>query len=68
MSQPRLPQPGADAGQWGEILNDFLSQSHASDGTLKTDTVGAAQLRPSSVTNAAIATGTIQEDKLHPDV
>lgn len=32
----RLPQPGADDGQWGEILNDFLSQSHNPDGSLKT--------------------------------
>lgn len=31
----RLPQPGADAGDWGEILNDFLQVSHASNGTLK---------------------------------
>lgn len=52
---PRLPQPGADSGNWGDILNDYLSASHASDGTLKTDTVGAAQLKPNSVTSAAIA-------------
>lgn len=31
----RLPQPGGDDGQWGQILNDFLSQAHASDGSLK---------------------------------
>jgi hypothetical protein len=31
----RLPQPGSDDGTWGVILNDFLSKSHNSDGTLK---------------------------------
>src|SRR3989339_476053 len=29
----RLPQPGSDNGEWGEILNDYLSQEHHSDGT-----------------------------------
>lgn len=32
---PRLPQPGGDAENWGEILNDFLSESHNPDGSLK---------------------------------
>src|SRR5689334_6172015 len=31
----RLPIPGSDSGSWGNILNDFLTQSHNSDGTLK---------------------------------
>ena len=31
----RLPTPGQDSGNWGEILNDFLEQAHNSDGTLK---------------------------------
>jgi hypothetical protein len=31
----RLPTPGADDGQWGNILNDFLSQAHNPDGSLK---------------------------------
>lgn len=31
----RLPQPGGDAGNWGQILNDFLSVEHDPDGTLK---------------------------------
>lgn len=31
----RLPQPGADKGTWGDVLNDFLDQSHNADGTLK---------------------------------
>jgi len=32
---PRLPQPGKDNGTWGEILNDFLGESHNQDGSLK---------------------------------
>ncbi len=31
----RLPTPGADAGSWGTVLNDFLSVSHSADGKLK---------------------------------
>lgn len=31
----RLPNPGADEGTWGEILNDYLSVAHTSDGSLK---------------------------------
>lgn len=31
----RLPQPGGDSGQWGDILNDFLAVSHDTDGNLK---------------------------------
>ena len=32
----RLPNPGGDDGIWGDILNDFLSTEHNSDGTQKT--------------------------------
>lgn len=32
----RLPTPGSDNGTWGDILNDFLSVEHNSDGTQKT--------------------------------
>ncbi|HYH75599.1 MAG TPA: hypothetical protein VD735_06620 [Candidatus Saccharimonadales bacterium] len=31
----RLPQPGSDEGDWGDILNEYLTVSHNSDGTLK---------------------------------
>lgn len=31
----RLPHPGGDTGQWGDVLNDFLRQEHNADGTLK---------------------------------
>jgi hypothetical protein len=31
----RLPQPGEDAGNWGDLLNDFLMQAHNDDGSIK---------------------------------
>jgi lysophospholipase L1-like esterase len=31
----RLPNPGGDQGSWGGILNDFLTQAHNDDGSLK---------------------------------
>src|SRR5579859_7965470 len=34
----RLPTPGGDDGNWGDILNGFLDVAHNPDGTLK-DTV-----------------------------
>ncbi|MGV9001361.1 MAG: hypothetical protein ACOH18_00170 [Candidatus Saccharimonadaceae bacterium] len=40
----RLPQPGEDTGTWGDILNDFLSTAHETDGSLKNNTVKPATL------------------------
>ncbi len=31
----RLPIPGGDEGNWGEILNEYLSVEHNPDGTQK---------------------------------
>ena len=31
----RLPTLGGDDGTWGQVLNEYLGVSHASDGTLK---------------------------------
>ena len=38
----RLPQPGGDQDTWGNVLNDFLSQSHNGDGSLKSSAVSAS--------------------------
>lgn len=46
----RLPQPGNDNGTWGDILNDYLSQVHNTDGTLKNGVVSEAALSPSAQT------------------
>ena len=42
----RLPTPGQDNGTWGDILNDYLSVAHNTDGTL----------RPSAVTDTGVVT------------
>lgn len=39
---PRLPQPGGDKGTWGDLLNEFLSQSHNTDGSLKSSSLASA--------------------------
>lgn len=46
----RLPTPGADNGTWGTILNDFLAEAHASDGSLQAGSVGTSQIQDASVT------------------
>jgi hypothetical protein len=38
----RLPTPGGDDGDWGTILNDYLSQSINADGSLKGSSVATA--------------------------
>lgn len=35
LSMARLPKPGSDNNQWGDILNDFLLVAHTEDGTLR---------------------------------
>jgi len=35
----RLPQPGADEGTWGTVLNDFLATAHNTDGTIKAGSI-----------------------------
>jgi hypothetical protein len=42
MSIVRLPTPGGDDGEWGDILNEFLNVSHQSNGLLKTGAVNGA--------------------------
>lgn len=60
----RLPTVGGDKGDWGTILNDYLGQSLADDGSLKANSVAAPQLKPNSVTGVAIADDSIEEIKL----
>ena len=60
----RLPKVGDDKGTWGGILNEFLKQSHDNDGSLKADTVGAVQLKPSAVTSAALAGSSVSATKI----
>ena len=39
----RLPTPGSDHNQWGDILNEYLRVSHNNDGTLKNSGVLATK-------------------------
>jgi len=54
----RLPVPGADDGTWGDILNAYLSVTHASDGTLNSNVVGTSQILNNAVTNAQLDSAT----------
>lgn len=46
---PRLPTPGSDDGQWGIILNDFLSVEHNTNGTLKSSgSIAGKYTKPTS--------------------
>src|SRR5690349_6842437 len=59
----RLPVPGSDEGNWGTLLNDFLSQSHANDGTIKAGVIpesalaSSVQTKINSVAGPTGATG-----------
>jgi len=64
----RLPIPGSDKGAWGEVLNEYLSVSHADNGSLGLNSVGALQLKSNAVTAAAIADSTITEAQLNADI
>lgn len=46
----RLPQPGGDSGNWGQILNDFILQTHTADGILRSDALNTVIKAGSGVT------------------
>jgi len=50
----RLPQPGGDSGTWGTILNEFLAESHNTDGTLKSNAVTPAALSSTTPTSGQV--------------
>jgi hypothetical protein len=62
----RLPKVGDDKGTWGEILNDYLSQSLDNNGSLQPGSVGSSQIRDAAITAPAIADNAITEAKLEP--
>jgi hypothetical protein len=59
----RLPTPGGDKNNWGDILNAFLAVEHNNDGTLKIapaiagklDNTGGGREKLSTLTNAGVA-------------
>jgi hypothetical protein len=54
----RLPTPGGDAGDWGDILNAFLEVSHNANGSLANNTVGTNQIQINAVTNSLLDSDT----------
>lgn len=62
----RLPQPGGDSGNWGDILNDYLSQAHKTDGLLKDNSVSSSTLSSGAVTSDKLALS-IQTSLSHGD-
>jgi hypothetical protein len=50
----RLPIPGGDNGDWGNILNGYLEVSLSSTGTLNSNVVGTSQIASNAVTNAQL--------------
>ena len=63
---PRLPTPGGDAGNWGEVLNDFLTVEHNSDGTLKSggSLAGKANASDVSALTARVSTSIAADGSL----
>jgi hypothetical protein len=56
----RLPNPGADDGIWGQLLNEFLSVEHNTDGTLKAKTDGSLYVKPGSGIPSTDMTSVVQ--------
>lgn len=52
----RLPVPGSDDGTWGDILNDFLSQSHNPDGTLQGTAIPDGSVTPAKLSQPYLPT------------
>lgn len=55
----RLPQLGGDENTWGQVLNDFLLETHNSDGTLKPDVVTSSNLAPNAVDSTALSSNSV---------
>ena len=49
MAEARLPNPGGDQGNWGEILNEFLLVALNANGTLKADGAISAKANDADV-------------------
>lgn len=63
----RLPVPGADDNVWGDVLNEYLLESHTSSGSLKSGSVTAVTLANGSVTSNVISNNSITPQKLSSD-
>lgn len=55
-----LPTPGGDANNWGTMLNDYLQQALASDGTLVTSATNSHTSGPNTNLSTATQPGLVQ--------
>lgn len=55
----RLPTPGGDNGSWGDILNNFLLQTHNDDGSIKDGVVTKSKLSAPVQTSLDLADSAI---------
>ncbi len=53
----RLPTPGGDEGNWGQILNEYLSAAHKPDGTLKDSVITTSNLAQEIKTKLDVIAG-----------
>lgn len=60
----RLPTPGSDKDTWGNVLNDYLLQSHDGSGLLKAGSVGNSQLQDDAVTADNVADNSLPQGKV----
>ncbi len=59
--------PGSDNGTWGDILNEYLSQTLKSDGTIKDNAVTTAAIAPNAVTATEIAPNSVTATEIAAD-
>jgi len=52
----RLPIPGADSGNWGQILNEYLSQTHDASGALKSSVIVGDNIADTTISESKLAT------------
>jgi len=60
----RLPQPGGDDGTWGSVLNDYLSVSLDTDGTVKSGAIDTSAIQNNSVSGAKLQNDSVTNAKL----
>lgn len=60
----RLPVPGADENTWGDVLNEYLLQSHNTDGSIKSAAVLLNGDLSGTAGNAQIVAGAVGANEL----
>jgi hypothetical protein len=55
-----LPTPGGDGNSWGTMLNDYLLQAHAADGTLVTGVTNTHTGNPNTNLSSGSQPGLVQ--------